>query len=193
VSRRAPAWAWADKALGGLAALSAGIGAAALAGLFIVVLVAVIMRYVWGRPYAGSEELAGLLMTVAVFSMWPVTVLRDQHIRVTIAVDRLGGWPRRVVVGLGHAVLLAFLAVFGWQAWAIASFTAQLNLLAEHSRLPLAPFLFGCVALVGLAGAAAAWRAVVALPAAPDSRPAAPQDPRPPASPVSAPSTQGHP
>ena len=170
-----------------------GQGWYALAGLFIVVLVAVIMRYVWGRPYAGSGELAGLLMTVAVFSMWPLTVLRDQHIRVTIAVDRLGGWARRVVVGLGHAVLLAFLAAFGWQAWAIASFTAQLNLLAEHSRLPLAPVLFGCVAMVGLAGAAAAWRAVVALPAAPDSRPAAPQDSRPPASPVSAPSAQGHP
>lgn len=193
MSRRAPAWAWADKALGALAALSAGIGAAALAGLFIVVLVAVIMRYAWGRPYAGSEELAGLLMTVAVFAMWPLTVLRDQHIRVTLAVDRLRGWARNTVVGLGHAVLLAFLAVFGWQAWAIASFTAQLNLLAEHSRLPLAPVLFGCVAMVGLAGVAAAWRAMFALPMARDSQPPAPQDPRSPPLPDSAPSAQGRP
>ena len=195
MSRRPPAWVWADKALGALAALSAGIGAAALAGLFVVVLVAVIMRYVWGRPYAGSEELAGLLMTVAVFSMWPLTVLRDQHIRVTVAVDRLGGWARSVVVGLGHVVLLVFLAAFGWQAWAIASFTAQLNLLAEHSRLPLAPFLFGCVAMVGLAGAAAAWRAVVGLPAAAASAPTTLPDPSPPgaAPPGSVPSPQGRP
>lgn len=171
MSRRA--LAWADKTLAALAALMAGVGAAALAGLFAVVLVAVVMRYVWGRPYAGSEELAGLLMTVAVFSLLPVTVLRDQHIRVSIVVDRLGGEAARLVVGLGHAVLLAFVTAFVWQAWAIAAFTAQLNLMAEQSRLPLAPFLYLCIAATGLAGVVAAWRAAVPLAptAASPSRP----------------------
>lgn len=171
MSRRARAWT--DKTLAALAALMAGIGAAALAGLFVVVLVAVVMRYVWGRPYAGSEELAGLLMTVAVFALLPVTALRDQHIRVSIVVDRLSGWAARLVVSVGHAVLLAFVVAFVWQAWAIAAFTAQLNLMAEQSRLPLAPFLYLCIAAVGLSGVVAAWRAVVpvATAAAPPSRP----------------------
>ena len=158
---------WGERALAGLAALAAGLGAAALAGLFIIVLVAVVMRYGWGRPYAGSEELAGLLMTLAVFSLWPVTVLRDQHIRVNLVVDRLQGWGRRVVVAFGHAVLLAFLAACVWQAWAIAAFTAQLNLLAEQSRLPLAPFLYACVGAAGLAGVVAAWRTFFPPPPTP--------------------------
>lgn len=156
-----PAARWGERALSLLSALMAAIGAAALAGLFVVVLVAVVMRYVWGRPYAGSEELAGLLMTVAVFALLPITVLRDQHIRVSVVADRLAGIPRRVLLGIGHAVMLAFVAAFVWQAWAIAAFTAQLNLLAEQSRLPLAPFLYLCVAAMVLTGFVAGWRVLV--------------------------------
>lgn len=156
-----PAARWGERTLSALCALMAGVGAAALVGLFLVVFVAVGMRYVWGRPYAGSEELAGLLMTVAVFALLPLTVLKDQHIRVSVLADRLAGIPRRLLLGVGHAVMLTFVAAFVWQAWAIAAFTAQLNLLAEQSRLPLAPFLYLCVAAMVLAGVVAGWRVLV--------------------------------
>lgn len=161
-----------ERLLSLLSSLMAAIGAAALAGLFLVVLVAVAMRYFWGRPYAGSEELAGLLMTVAVFALLPLTVLREQHIRVNVVADRVSGWGRRLMFLFGQCVMLAFVVAFVRQAWAIADFTAQLNLLAEHSRLPLAPFLYLCVAAMALTGVMAAWRTWRPPPASISQRPA---------------------
>jgi TRAP-type C4-dicarboxylate transport system permease small subunit len=80
-----------------LAGALAAVGAAALAGIFILVLAAVVMRYGWGRPFSFTEELSGLLMTVAVFTLLPATVLREAHIRVTLVSERLHGWPARLL------------------------------------------------------------------------------------------------
>ncbi len=149
-----------------LAGALAGVGAAALAGVFVLVLAAVLMRYVWGQPWAFTEELAGLLMTLAVFTLLPSTVLREIHIRVTVLSERITGLGRRVLYIAGQGVLVAFCVVFLREAWAIYEFTAQLKLLSEQARLPLAPFLLVCAVSVALAAVAGAWRAL---------RPAAPQ------------------
>lgn len=141
-----------------LSAVLAGLGAAALAGVFLLVLAAVLMRYVWGQPWAFTEELAGLLMSLAVFTLLPSTVLREVNIRVTVLSDRITGSLARWLHALGQQVLLAFCAVFVREAWGIYEFTAKLNLLSEQARLPLAPFLLiGSVAMA-VAGVAGAWR-----------------------------------
>ncbi len=127
--------------------------------MFAVVLLAVIMRYGWGRPLAFTEELAGLLMTVAVFTLLPVTVMQELNIRVTVLTERLAPLAQRLVFWIGQSLLVAFAAIFTWQAWAITSFSARLNLMSEQSRMPLAPFLLVCTLCIGLAGIAGAWRA----------------------------------
>ncbi len=143
-----------------LAGALAAVGAAALAGIFVLVLAAVVMRYGWGRPFSFTEELSGLLMTVAVFTLLPATVLREAHIRVTLVSERLQGLPARWLFVLAQAVLVAFCLLFLREAWAITAFTAQLNLKSEQSRLPLAPFLYLSTASVAVAGMAGAWRAL---------------------------------
>ena len=150
----------AERVLAAVAGAAAAVGAAALAGIFVLVLAAVVMRYGWSRPFPFTEELAGLLMTVAVFTLLPLTVLRELHIRVTLLTDKLPGWPKRIVYGVGQLIFLAFCVVFLKEAWAIAAFTQQLNLMSEQSRLPLAPFLWVSTAGVALAGAMGAWRLV---------------------------------
>jgi len=152
-----------ESALRLVAAALAAVGAAALAGIFVLVLGAVLMRYVWGRPLAFTEELSGLLMTVAVFTLLPAMVLREAHIRVTLVSERLRGLPARGLFVLAQAVLVAFCVLFLREAWAISAFTAQLNLMSEQSRLPLAPFLYLSTASVALAGVAGAWRALQPL------------------------------
>ncbi|MCX7232111.1 MAG: TRAP transporter small permease subunit, partial [Burkholderiales bacterium] len=72
----------------GLALMLAMVGAGALAGIFVLVLGAVVMRYGWGRPLALTEELSGLLMTVAVFALLPITALNELNIRVSLASER---------------------------------------------------------------------------------------------------------
>jgi TRAP-type C4-dicarboxylate transport system permease small subunit len=154
-----------------LAGALAAVGAAALAGIFVLVLAAVVMRYVWGRPFSFTEELSGLLMTVAVFTLLPATVLREAHIRVTLVSEQLRGLPARLLFVAAQAVLVAFCLLFLREAWAISAFTAQLNLKSEQSRLPLAPFLYLATASVALAGVAGAWRALRPLAPAPTDTP----------------------
>jgi len=149
-----------DKVLRAAAGALAGIGAAALAGIFALVLVAVVMRYVWGRPFDFTEELSGLLMTLAVFTLLPSVVLREINIRVTVISDRLPARAQRVLFVVGQLLLLAFCAIFVREAWGIYEFTAKLNLMSEQSRLPLAPFLLVSTVSVIAAGLAGAWRAL---------------------------------
>ena len=149
-----------DKLLRAVAGALAGVGAAALAGIFVLVLVAVLMRYVWGRPFAFTEELSGLFMTLAVFTLLPSVVLREINIRVTVISDRLPARAQRVLFVVGQLLLLAFCAIFVREAWGIYEFTAKLNLMSEQSRLPLAPFLLVSTVSVIAAGLAGAWRAL---------------------------------
>jgi TRAP-type C4-dicarboxylate transport system permease small subunit len=149
-----------ERALRIMAGALAGVGAAALAGIFLLVLAAVVMRYVWGRPFGFTEELSGLLMTLAVFTLLPSTVLGEINIRVTVLSERLPALGQRLLFVLGQVLLLAFCAVFVREAWGIYEFTAKLGLLSEQSRLPLAPFLLIGTLAMAAAGAAGAWRAI---------------------------------
>ncbi len=149
-----------ERALRIMAGALAGVGAAALAGIFLLVLAAVVMRYVWGRPFGFTEELSGLLMTLAVFTLLPSTVLGEINIRVTVLSERLPALGQRLLFVLGQLLLLAFCAVFVREAWGIYEFTAKLGLLSEQSRLPLAPFLLIGTLAMAAAGAAGAWRAI---------------------------------
>jgi len=126
----------------------------------VLVLVAVVMRYVWGRPFAFTEELSGLFMTLAVFTLLPSVVLREINIRVTVISERLPARAQRVLFVVGQLLLLAFCAIFVREAWGIYEFTAKLNLMSEQSRLPLAPFLLVSTVSVIAAGLAGAWRAM---------------------------------
>jgi TRAP-type C4-dicarboxylate transport system permease small subunit len=149
-----------ERALRIMAGALAGVGAAALAGIFLLVLAAVVMRYIWGRPFGFTEELSGLLMTLAVFTLLPSTVLGEINIRVTVLSERLPALGQRLLFVLGQVLLLAFCAVFVREAWGIYEFTAKLGLLSEQSRLPLAPFLLLGTLAMAAAGAAGAWRGI---------------------------------
>jgi TRAP-type C4-dicarboxylate transport system permease small subunit len=149
-----------ETALRMMAGALAGVGAAALAGIFVLVLAAVVMRYVWGRPFAFTEELSGLFMTLAVFTLLPSTVLREVNIRVTVVSERLPSGLGRALFLIGQLILLVFCWVFVREAWGIYEFTAKLKLMSEQSRLPLAPFLLVSTIAMGAAAAAGAWRAV---------------------------------
>ncbi len=150
--------AWPERALRVLADALAAVGAVSLAGIFVLVLAAVVMRYIWDKPFNFTEELSGLLMTLAVFTLLPATVLRELHIRVTVLSGLTRGLLQRVVFVLGQLILLAFCAVFLREVWAITEFTYKLGLKSEQSRLPLSPFLILATASVALMAVAGLWR-----------------------------------
>lgn len=156
----------AERLLRAVADALAAAGAAALAGIFALVFAAVVMRYAWGRPLAATEELSGLLMTAAVFALLPLTVLDDVHIRVTLLAEKLGRVGAVAAYVAGQTILVAFVAIFVRDAWAISEFTQRLGLMSEHSRLPLAPFLIFATGAAAYAGLCGLWR-IVRKPDAP--------------------------
>ena len=164
-----PAWVVAvERALLGLCTAVSAIGAASLAGMFALVLAAVVMRYGWSRPLALTEELCGLLMTLAVFTLLPMTVLKEINIRVTVVSQSLPALGQRVVFVLGQLILWAFVAVFVYQAGGISEFTSMLGLKTEQSRLPLAPFMWTATVAMGLVGVVGVWRTFYPVQPAPE-------------------------
>jgi TRAP-type C4-dicarboxylate transport system permease small subunit len=139
-----------------LAALAAGAGAAIL----VLVVAAVVMRYVVSAPLRFTEELSGLLLAQMVFLAIPAVLLANQNIRVTLLVDRLPPLGRRIAFVIGQIILVAFCVWFVREAWAIASFEARLGAMSEQSRLPLAPWRYAIVAMVIFTAAIAAWQAL---------------------------------
>jgi len=164
-----PAWVVAiERALMGVCTAVSAIGALSLAGMFALVLAAVVMRYGWSRPLAFTEELCGLLMTLAVFTLLPMTVLKEINIRVTVVSQALPPMGQRVLFVLGQLILWAFVAEFVRQAGGISEFTAMLGLKTEQSRLPLAPFMWTATVAMGLVGVVGVWRTFFPVQPAPE-------------------------
>ena len=86
-----------ERVLRAIAGALAAVGAFSLAGIFVLVFASVLMRYVWGQPFNFTEELSGLLMTLAVFTLLPATVLKEVHIRVTVLSGLTQGALQRTV------------------------------------------------------------------------------------------------
>ena len=104
------------------------LSAAALAALFMVGLLIMVLLSIGGRQFnfyvAGTDAYAGYLMAAAGFLALAHTLKRGEHIRVTLVINALKGrWKRGMEVwALAAAsflsVLFAFYSVrLSWQSW----------------------------------------------------------------------------
>lgn len=102
--------------------------AAALAALFMIGLLAMVLLSILGRQFhfhvPGTDAYAGYLMAAAGFLALAHTLKHGEHIRVTLLLNALRGRARRALErwALGAAVLLAWLFAFysvrlAWQSW----------------------------------------------------------------------------
>jgi len=103
-------------------------GAAALAALFMVLLLAMVMVSILGRQLhfnlSGVDAYAGYMMAAAGFLALAHTLKRGEHIRVTLVLSALRGGARRAleIWSLAAATLLAALAAvysvkLAWQSY----------------------------------------------------------------------------
>ncbi|MEO7707071.1 MAG: TRAP transporter small permease [Caldimonas sp.] len=104
-------------------------GSAALAGVFMVLLLAMVMASILGRQFhfdlAGSDAYAGYMMAAAGFLALAHTLKRGEHIRVTLLISSLrGGWKRGFELwALSASTVLSVLFAFysgklAWQSYA---------------------------------------------------------------------------
>lgn len=103
-------------------------GAAALAALFMVALLGMVLLSIVSRQLSfhipGTDAYAGYLMAAAGFLALAHTLKRGEHIRVTLLINALKGPARKVIElwALGVASLLAVLFAYysiklSWQSY----------------------------------------------------------------------------
>jgi TRAP-type C4-dicarboxylate transport system permease small subunit len=103
-------------------------GAAALAAVFMVLLLAMVLLSIFGRQFnfhvPGTDAYAGYMMAAAGFLALAHTLKRGEHIRVTLLLSALKGRARRGVEiwALAAASALAVLSAYyscrlSWQSY----------------------------------------------------------------------------
>ncbi|MBE7419031.1 MAG: TRAP transporter small permease subunit [Ideonella sp.] len=132
-------------------------GAAALAGVFMIGLLVMVLLSVLGRQLhfdvPGTDAYAGYMMAAAGFLALAHTLKRGEHIRVTLLITHLRGTRRRALElwALGASVLLAALAAFysvrlAWQSYAFHDISTASD--ATPLWLPQLSMALGTVVLL---------------------------------------------
>jgi len=103
------------RALDGLYDAAAWLAAAFLVGTLVMVLVAIAGRLL-NFHVPGTDAYAGYCMAASGFLALAHTLRRNEHIRVTLVIERLGGRARR-----------------GLELWALAASTVLAALFAAYS------------------------------------------------------------
>jgi TRAP-type C4-dicarboxylate transport system permease small subunit len=125
-------------------------------------------RYLFASPLPGAFEITQILLAATIFAGLPIVTLKQEHVTVTIASDRLPASLRRVHAALASLVGALILATVAWrlagQAARLASYGDTTSLL----RIPLSPLAWmmaGLTALAAVFAALLAWRALAGAPA----------------------------
>ncbi|MBI1209092.1 MAG: TRAP transporter small permease subunit [Azospirillum sp.] len=115
---------------------------AILAALFMVLILLNISLQVLGGPFhfylRGTDAFAGYSMAAASFLALAHTLKRNEHIRVTLLLNRLSGWPRRVLELWCLGVACAISGYFSWFAWKMVWWSWRFHdVSAADDRTPL--------------------------------------------------------
>ncbi|MDU8944680.1 TRAP transporter small permease [Ovoidimarina sediminis] len=120
--------------------LLAYAGGLVLAGLAMLVLYEIFMRYFFGRPFRGGFEMTEVAMSVIVACGLPYTAIKSGHVAVDIfsrVFDRPAfRWLNFAVHGLGAAAL----ALLSWQSAKHALSALSYGDVTNMMRIPLYPF-----------------------------------------------------
>lgn len=133
---------WLDRASQGLAIL------AALALIFMVVVISagVILRYAFGTPVLGLNEINQMTAVVLVMAALPYCTVRNGHVGVDVFDSAIGSWGR-LIGDIGSRLLSGFvLSVLVWRAVLKALDAFEFEDTTNMLSLPIWPF-YGILAI----------------------------------------------
>ncbi len=128
----------------GLEYLALAFAALAAVGLSLIVgiiVTSVVMRKFANSPLHITEEIVGLLLSVALFLGLPIVTLRSKHVHVSMLTTYVSGKSR---AALQVAALVVGIGFFGWLIWetiAWFEFAYKRNLKTETTRILLYPWM----------------------------------------------------
>ncbi len=103
-----------------LSKVGAGVGAAALVAMIVLITLQVLSRRVLASPIVVADELSGYLLVITTFSALGYALLRGDHIRVTLLIDRVSDRLRGYLRVIWCLVGLPFLALIIWRSSQLA-------------------------------------------------------------------------
>ncbi len=103
-----------------LSKVGAGVGAAALVAMIVLITLQVLSRRVLASPIVVADELSGYLLVITTFSALGYALLRGDHIRVTLLIDRVSDRLRGYLRVIWCLVGLPFLALIIWRSSTLA-------------------------------------------------------------------------
>ncbi|GAB5470324.1 MAG: hypothetical protein Kilf2KO_33540 [Rhodospirillales bacterium] len=125
--------------------------AAALAAIFLIVFVNVVLRYGFGSSFAWAEETARFLMVFGAFAGAGLALRQGGLVAIEMLVDRL---PRRLRLALrwgGLLVMGVFMALLVWFGWLFVEFgwnketmATQISRGIPYMAIPFGAALFIC-------------------------------------------------
>lgn len=116
------------------------ISSLALAVLLVVTFTGVIMRYVFGAPILGGNEIIQLASVVLVMLAMPAAAYDEAHIRVDVFDSHIGHWGRFMGDILTRGVSVYLLAILAWRSWDKLADAAEYGDATNMLRIPLWPF-----------------------------------------------------
>lgn len=121
------------RALSGIAALMA-------VAMSTFVVLASVMRYLVGAPFAFTEELVGLLFVGVAFVALPACTLRNSHLAVGIVPNMFTGRARKAINCIAYLISISFYVWFGVLAYENMQTTYSIGAHTPVGRFTLWPW-----------------------------------------------------
>jgi TRAP-type C4-dicarboxylate transport system permease small subunit len=116
------------------------ISSLSLGVLLAATFAGVIMRYVFGAPILGGNEIVQLASVVLVMLAMPGAAYDEIHVRVDVLDEKIGPWGRFAGDILSRCISAYLLTMLAWRSWAKLADAMEYGDATNMLRIPLWPF-----------------------------------------------------
>lgn len=111
-----------------------------LAVLLGAVFLSVIMRYVFGAPILGANEIAQLVSVALVMTAMPVAAYQDKHVRVDVLDPMIGPVGQAIGDILSRSLAVFLLCMLCYRGWLKMLDAAEFGDATNMLAVPIWPF-----------------------------------------------------
>jgi TRAP-type C4-dicarboxylate transport system permease small subunit len=124
-----------------LARVCATLAAISLIAIVAIIVTSVVMRKFANSPLHITEEIVGLLLSVALFLGLPMVTLRGKHVHVSLLTSATKGKVKVTLQVVGLLIGVSFFSWLIWEAIPWFDFAFKRNLKTETTRILLYPWM----------------------------------------------------
>lgn len=113
-----------------------------IAGTVFLVVVNVIMRTIFNRPFLGTYEYVGFSTALIVGFSLAYCAIMESHIAVDLLTNQLPNGVKEVVVSLAEVISFIFVALVTWQLVKYGGSIHSTGLVSPTTEVPIYPFIY---------------------------------------------------